>query len=134
MVGILVVAHGTLADGLVGCATHVFGARPRKVEALNIGPQEDPAELLNRAQHLIEQLDEGDGVLVLNDVFGATPCNVACRVLQPGRVEGVSGVNVPMLLKAISYQNEPLPQLVTKVMTGGAEGVQLLPATPSQNA
>ncbi len=129
MVGILIVAHGRLGESLIDCAAHVFGARPPNVEPLNIDPQEDPTDLLVRANRLITQVDEGDGVLVMSDILGATPCNVASRVLRPGYVEGVSGVNLPMLLRAITYRKEPLPNLVQKALVGGADGVQLLSAT-----
>jgi PTS system ascorbate-specific IIA component len=85
--------------------------------------------VLPRALRLVRQLDSGDGVLVLTDVYGATPANVAARVLAPGRVEGVAGVNLPMLVRALTYRNEPLATVVAKAMSGGVEGVFRMPAT-----
>jgi PTS system ascorbate-specific IIA component len=75
------------------------------------------------AQRLIDELDQGDGVLMLSDVYGATPCNTACRLLYPGRVEGLAGVNLPMLIRALTYRNETLDKLVVKAVSGGHEGI-----------
>ena len=72
-------------------------------------------------------LDEGDGVLVLTDVYGATPGNIAARLLEPGKVEGIAGVNLPMLVRALTYRNEPLRTVVAKAMSGGVEGVFKMP-------
>ena len=71
----------------------------------------------------MRQLDEGDGVLVLTDIYGATPGNIALRLLQPGRVEGVSGVNLPMLIRALTYRDKGLAVAVEKALSGGTEGV-----------
>ncbi len=129
MVGILIVAHGSLGDSLIHCATHVMGGRPEQLLELGVTVRDDPVQVLPRALRLVRQLDSGDGVLVLTDVYGATPANVAARVLAPGRVEGVAGVNLPMLVRALTYRNEPLATVVAKAMSGGVEGVFRMPAT-----
>jgi mannose PTS system EIIA component len=126
MVGILIVAHGALGKSLIDCTTHVFGTRPAQLEQLEIGPDQDPQELLARAKNLLSQLDQGEGVLILSDLLGATPCNIVCQVLNPGRVEGVSGVNLSMLMRAITYRRESLPTIVQKAMKGGVDGIQHL--------
>ena len=82
-----------------------------------------PDAILPQARELVQQLDEGDGVLVLTDMLGATPSNIAARLLAPGRVEGVSGVNLPMLIRALTYRDEPLAAVVDKAISGGREGV-----------
>ena len=123
MIGILIVAHGTLGESLIHCASHVFGSRQPQLMQLGVTVHDDPAALLPQAQELVRSLDEGSGVLVLSDIFGATPCNIACRLIEPGKVDVVSGVNVPMLVRAITYRNEPLETLVSKVISGGREGV-----------
>jgi PTS system ascorbate-specific IIA component len=71
----------------------------------------------------VRQLDQGDGVLVLTDIYGATPGNIALRLLEPGRVEGVSGVNLPMLIRALTYREQGLALAVEKALSGGTEGV-----------
>ena len=84
---------------------------------------DDPDALLPVAEDLIRFLDQGPGVLVMTDIYGATPSNIACRLLRPGRVEGIAGVNQPMLIRALTYREEPLVALVEKALAGGAEGV-----------
>jgi PTS system ascorbate-specific IIA component len=75
-------------------------------------------------QQAVRELDEGDGVLVLTDIYGATPGNVALKLLQPGKVEGISGVNLPMLVRALSYSEKgDLAKVVKKALSGGTEGV-----------
>ena len=71
----------------------------------------------------MRQLDEGDGVLVLTDMYGATPGNIALKLLEPGRVEGVAGVNLPMLVRALTYREQGLAVVVEKALSGGVEGV-----------
>lgn len=75
------------------------------------------------AVDLIRYVDRGAGVLVLTDIYGATPSNVAARLLKPGHVEGIAGVNLPMLIRALTYREEPLATVVAKALSGGTEGV-----------
>lgn len=122
MIGLLVVAHGNLGESLIDCATYVLGKRPEHLLSLDLSSESDPERLLARAREQIAQLDEGDGVLVLADIYGATPCNTVCQLVIPGRVEAVAGASVPMLLKAITYRREPLAQLADRVVLGAREG------------
>jgi PTS system ascorbate-specific IIA component len=123
MVGILIIAHGNLGESLIHCANHVFGTRPPRLGALSVSVHDDPAVLLPRARALVAELDDGSGVLVLSDIYGATPCNVGCQLLQAGRVEVVAGVNLPMLVRVLTYREQPLQVVVEKAVTGGREGV-----------
>lgn len=123
MIGILIIAHGTLGESLLHCAHHVLGSPPPLLMQLGVSVHDDPVALLPQARKMIEQLDQGDGVLVLSDIYGATPCNIVCRLVQPGKVEGVAGVNLPMLVRALSYRNEPLASAVEKTIEGGVSGV-----------
>ena len=127
MVGILIVAHGTLGESLIHCASHVMGARPPQLMQIGVTVHDDPAQILPQALRLVKQLDQGSGVLVLTDVYGATPGNIAARLLIPGRIEGVAGVNLPMLVRALTYRTEPLKTVVAKAMSGGVEGVFRMP-------
>ena len=79
--------------------------------------------MLEVARQHIEALNQGNGVLVLADVYGATPCNTVCKLLHPGRVEAVAGVNLPMLLKVINYRGEALNLLADRAASGGQAGV-----------
>ncbi len=123
MIGILIIAHGALGESLIHCANHVFGADTPHLAQMAVALHDDPNALLTRAQALIEQLDQGAGVLVLSDMYGATPCNVCCRMMQPGKLEVVAGVNLPMLVRVLNYRHEPLSVLVDKAISGGREGV-----------
>jgi len=134
MVGILIIAHAKLGESLIHCASHVLGARPMHLMQLGVTIHDDPQQIIPQAIKLVKQLDEGDGVLVLTDVFGATPANIACKLLIPGRVEGVAGVNLPMLVRALTYRKEPLQVVVSKAISGGVEGVIQMPAASQQNA
>ena len=123
MVGILIVAHGAFGEALIHCASHVLGKRPLRVRQVGITVHDDPDATLPQAQELVRQLDEGDGVLVLTDMLGATPSNIAARLAAPGRVEVVAGVNLPMLVRALTYRAQPLTVVVGKAISGGREGV-----------
>ncbi|HLB16747.1 MAG TPA: PTS sugar transporter subunit IIA [Burkholderiales bacterium] len=123
MVGILIVAHGAFGEALIHCASHVLGKRPLRVRQVGITVHDDPDAILPQAQELVRQLDDGDGVLVLTDMLGATPSNIAARLAAPGRVEVVAGVNLPMLVRALTYRAQPLAAVAGKAISGGREGV-----------
>ena len=123
MIGVLVVSHGAIGAALLSSAEQILGARQARVAALGVSRGDDPDQVLERARVMLARLDEGSGVLVLTDMFGATPCNVASRLLADGRVEGVSGVSLPMLVRVLSGRNGSLPAAVQRAMSGGAEGV-----------
>jgi len=98
LVGILLVTHNGLGASLVDCIRHVLGAVPDNLKVLSMSAGDDSDQKLVEGQTLIKQLDTGSGVLILADVFGATPCNIARRLCLAERVAGVAGVNLPMLL------------------------------------
>ena len=127
MIGLLIVAHGAFGESLIHCASHVLGKRPLYVRQLGVTIHDDPEAILPMAEDLIRFLDQGQGVLVFTDIYGATPSNIAARILQPGRVEGIAGVNLPMLIRALTYREEPLDVLIGKALSGGAEGVFRMP-------
>jgi PTS system ascorbate-specific IIA component len=122
MIGLLIATHGSLGGSLIECAVHVLGRHPERLEALDLTAFDDPEGMMRAAQHQIEHLDSGDGVLVLTDLYGSTPCNAICKLLRPGKVEALTGVNVPMLLKALTYRVEPLRLLADRAAAGGREG------------
>ncbi|BCB28633.1 PTS fructose transporter subunit IIA [Sulfurimicrobium lacus] len=123
MIGILIVAHGALGESLIHCASHVMGSRPLNLQQLGVTIHDDPVAILPQARELVQQLDQGDGVLILTDIYGATPTNITCRLLEPGRVEGIAGVNLPMLVRALTYRDEPLATVVEKALSGGHDGI-----------
>ena len=132
MIGILIVAHEKLGQSLIRCATHVLGGPPPHLMDIGITIQDDPQAIVPEAQRLVERLDLGAGVLVLTDIYGATPCNIACQLLVPGRVEGIAGASLPMLMRALTYRNEPLEGLVQRAISGGRDGVTRMPCPESE--
>jgi mannose PTS system EIIA component len=127
MVGILIVSHGAFGESLIHCASHVLGKRPLYVRQLGVTVHDDPDEILPVAEDLIRFLDQGKGVLVFTDIFGATPANIANRLLVAGKVEGIAGVNLPMLIRALTYRNESLETVIQKALSGGLDGVMRMP-------
>ena len=123
MIGILIISHGDLGNSLIHCANHVMGKRPEHLKHLGVTIQDDPDVIILNALELLKQLDCGDGVLILSDICGATPCNIATELVNPGRVECLSGVNLSMLIRALTYRDESLESLVEKALSGGKEGV-----------
>jgi PTS system ascorbate-specific IIA component len=123
MIGILIIAHGTLGESFIHCASHVMGSRPPMLRQLGVGTHDDPAAMIPAAQQLIKELDEGQGVLILSDIYGATPCNLVGKLLVPGKVEGVAGLNLPMLVRVLTYRSVSLTKLIEKAVSGGREGV-----------
>jgi mannose PTS system EIIA component len=122
MIGVLVISHGAIGEALLASAAQILGA-PAQAAALGVARSDDPEAVLERARALAARLDTGDGLLVLTDMFGATPCNVASRLLADGHVEGVSGVSLPMLIRVLTGRNGSLPAAVRRALSGGAEGV-----------
>ena len=134
MVGILIIAHGTLGESLIHCASHVLNKRPARLKQLGVTAQDDPLLLLPQARDLVKQLDSGSGVLILSDMYGGSPSNITAKLLRPGHVEGVAGVNLPMLIRVLTYRDRALSTVVTKAVSGGCEGVMRIPPLAISNA
>ena len=137
MIGVLIVAHAPLASALAQCASHVYACDPARAEnklrALDVPAGADVTATVAQARALLAQLDDGAGVLVLTDVFGATPGNIAAQLSNPPRVSVVAGVNLPMLLRALCYRDGALADTVEKALAGGTQGVMQVVSTPVPN-
>jgi PTS system mannose-specific IIA component len=123
VIGVLIVTHGSIGESLLSSAAQILGGMPSLVSTLGVSRHDDPDDLLLRASELLDGLDQGEGVLVLTDIFGATPGNVVSRLLHDGRVEGVSGASLPMVLRVLTGRNGSLAALVQRALSGGAEGL-----------
>lgn len=123
MIGIFLITHGSLGEALIQCACHVLNKRPAQVVQLGVSAQDDPLDLLPLARQLMALVDSGQGVVLLTDVFGATPSNIASKLLDPGRIEGIAGVNLPMLLRILTYREKDMQTLVQRAISGGCDGV-----------
>ena len=124
---ILLISHGTLGESLIHCASHMLNKRPPRLRQIGVTAQDDPVLLVPQARKMIRELDEGDGVLVLTDMYGGSPSNIAAKLVIPGKIEAVAGVNLPMLIRALTYRDRSLATMVTKAISGGCEGVLRVP-------
>ncbi len=132
MNGILIIAHAPLASALRQCVAHVFTDHPEGVAALDVQPNTPPEETLAQARIMLSQLGTSHA-LVLADVFGATPCNVAQKLVDGVHSKLITGVNLPMLLRTVSYRHESLDALVARALMGATQGVMQVAITAPQN-
>ena len=123
MIGILIITHEQLGASLINCIIHILDERPPLLLNHAVSPAADPDIEIIQLRSMLRQLDRGDGVLILTDILGATPANIACELIQDGHVECLAGLNLPMLLRAVQHRRLPLPQLIDKVLTGGRESI-----------
>ncbi|MEO7107403.1 MAG: PTS fructose transporter subunit IIA [Rhodoferax sp.] len=130
--GILIIAHAPLASALRECVLHVYPETASGVLALDVQPNATPDETRGAAEALLQQLG-APNTLVLTDVFGATPCNVAQKVVDGVHSKLVAGVNLPMLLRTVNYRHEPLDILVARALSGGAQCIMQVAVTAPQN-
>lgn len=121
MAGILVVAHNALGESLVDCVRHVLGRAPDDLKVLSVYAEDDPQQKLAEGHALIKQLDRGKGVLILADIYGATPSNLARQLCREEHIMGVAGVNLPMLLRVVCHPNKNMPELAQIALEGGRE-------------
>ena len=132
MNGIFIIAHAPLASALRQCVLHVFPDNPAGVVALDVQANSPPEDTLAQARILFNQMGTSHA-LVLSDVFGATPCNVAQKLVDGVHSKLISGINLPMLLRTVSYRHEPLDALLVRALAGGKEGVMQVAITAPQN-
>jgi mannose PTS system EIIA component len=130
MVGIVIVAHTPVANAMLGFAEHTFGVLPEGVRAVDIPPHEDIKVSFDRVLKAAYGVGSGSGVLILTDVMGATPANVASKLEALGPLSGLNGpvivlagLNLPMLMRCISHRGEALEELAHKALQGGQNGI-----------
>lgn len=128
---ILIIAHAPLASALRACALHVFPDCGDAVSALDVSPNMPPAESVAQARVMMQQRNMD--TLLLTDVFGATPSNIAKQLTNGSTSRLLTGVNLPMLLRAVTYRHESLDVLVQRALAGGAQGVMQVAAVAPQN-
>jgi PTS system ascorbate-specific IIA component len=122
MVGILLLTHAPLGQAFIDAATHVFRGRPERLEAIDVNADQDTVEVRRLASEAICRIDDGSGVLVMTDVMGGTPSNCTVPLSQPGHVEVVAGISLPMLLRALTYRNDTVDVVVEMALAGGQNG------------
>lgn len=124
-VGLLIITHGRIGDELLETAKSVLGVCPLQTASLMVPQSCDPEKLVNQATSTCSALDQGDGVLVLTDIYGSTPSNIANRLLGKSQIQVVAGINLPMLVRVLNYPSLNLYELVNKALSGGHDGILL---------
>ena len=123
-VGVLLVTHEDLGRALIAAARHVMPQPPLPVAALNIPADADTDSMRRLTARQVRELDRGDGVIVLSDLYGATPCNISLSLRKLGaNMRCVSGLNLPMLLRIFNYADKPLYELAEIAASGGRAGI-----------
>lgn len=105
MIGMVIVTHGRLAEEFVAATEHVVGAQ-KNVEAISIGPDDDMEQRRNDILAAVARVDSGNGVILLTDMFGGTPSNLAISIMDKANVEVIAGINLPMLIKLATIRAE----------------------------
>lgn len=123
-VGILLMTHEAVGRALVSAALHVMPTLPLHVDAVEVPPHADPEVMRTLTEEHARALDDGAGVLVLADLYGATPCNIGLSLSSLGvHLRCVSGLNLPMLLRVLNYADKPLDELAEIAASGGRGGI-----------
>jgi len=123
MVGLLIITHNQIGTALFETATHMLGMCPLMAEVLPVTNDCDPDAMVRRGRQLVDELDQGDGVLVLTDMYGSTPSNIAARLADNRQVLVVSGLNLPMLVRVMNYPALSVSELAAKAESGGRDGI-----------
>lgn len=125
MIGIVLVTHGRLAVEFVAALEHVVGPQS-KVEAICIEPDDDMEQKRREIIDRVARVEDGNGVVLLTDMFGGTPSNLAISVLNQGKVEVIAGINLPMLIKLASVRvTEALPEAVAQAQEAGRKYINI---------
>lgn len=133
MIGIMLVSHEPLGTALLNCTRHIFGRLPVQLAALDVVPDEDPQAAILAARELLARINDGSGVIVFTDVFGATPSRIALALHEPNRVSVVAGVNLPILIKALGNRRGPLEDVLASLVQSGQNAIRVIaPETPTQ--
>lgn len=127
-VGLLIISHNRIGAELLSTASATLGVCPLATAVLPVMADSDPEALIAKARHMVSELDQGDGVLILTDVYGSTPSNIANRLSDCKQVMVVAGINLPMLIRVLNYPRLSLSELVEKAISGGRNGILLCPS------
>lgn len=122
-VGILIISHDGIGPALLGTATAILGSQPLQTNLLAVYYDSDPGQMIEKATEQIKILDRGAGVLVLTDLYGSTPYNIAKKLIDKNNVHIVSGLNLSMLVRILNYPNLPLAEMSEKALSGGQQGI-----------
>lgn len=133
-VGILIITHEGIAKAILETATNILGKCPLPVDVLPAARDCDTEALRRQVKEKVDALDQGAGVLVLLDIYGSTPSNVTCSVVDSERVRVISGINLPMMVRIFNYPELKLADLAEKAVSGGRDGVFICDSGRKQDA
>ena len=122
-VGVLIISHDGIGPALLGTAVLMLDGCPLQTKLLTTSRDVDPDQLMEDAVEQITTLDTGDGVLILTDLYGSTPSNIAQKLITQKHVHVVSGLNLSMLIRVLNYPQLPLLELSEKAVSGGKDGI-----------
>ncbi len=122
-VGLLIITHNSTGKDLLETASTIFGQCPLNVETIDVPYDGNPVQIKAKASTLIETLDSGDGVLVLADMYGSTPGNIATAMCHEGKINVVAGINLPMLVRIFNYAHLDLAGITDSAITGGRKSI-----------
>lgn len=125
-VSVLIITHNSIGASLLGTVNFILKDIPIKTKVLSASQHSDIEELVEKALLIVREIDDGDGVLVLTDLLGSTPNNIAAKLLDHNNVSVVSGINLPMLLRVMNYPDLDIDQLTEKAISGGMDGISRL--------
>ena len=124
-VGLLLITHEGIGEDLLSTAVAMLGESPLETACVSVSQTDEPEELLHRAEELCMAMDAGDGILVLTDMYGSTPSNIATRLARDHGWKLIAGLNLPMLIRVLNYPRLGLPELIDKALSGGHDGIML---------
>lgn len=122
-VGLLLITQEGIGESLLAAATQTLGGSPMEARILPVTPNSDRDQLIVLAASLVAELDQGEGVLILTDLYGATPTNIASRIHSDHSLRVVTGINLPMLIRVLNYPRLGLVALANKALSGGRDGI-----------
>lgn len=126
-IGVLILSHELLGQSMLEVCTKTLGVCPLATKVMDVPLDSDTGEITRHAEKMVQELDTGDGVLVLTDLCGATPSNIASRLNHSGKLMVVAGLNLPMLMRILNYPKLRLEEMAERAVEGGRQGVMLLP-------
>ena len=123
MISLLVLAYNNLGHDIADAAAHILGMELQQLRILSVNFDDTPEKLEDQLEQVIDDLNTEHGLIILTDIFGATHTNTAGKFLVPGKIDLISGLNLPMLLRIVNYRHLPFEELVDKAVSGGREGI-----------
>ncbi len=122
-IGLLIITHNRIGEALLDTAVTMIGGYPLQIKTIAVALNSNPEQITEQARELTRELDQGEGVLVLTDMFGSTPSNIATSLLDQPHIMLVTGINLPMLVRVLNYSHLGLAELAQKATSGGHDGI-----------